>query len=553
MSTTLKLNCYILGDDFRNVFQVALSQNGRVNDLQEIIKAKLTPSAVALELWNASIPISTNLKSTISTVDFVNKESLQPEVELSKIFKNALSTEYVEVVIKCISTDGTIPLQLQRRMVYDSRPKHSSSTISEFRSIQEHLTGYFAYPRPSHRESRLPLTLLDSGFAQFVDDYKSVRPTSEAYDCASKLNSNDPPSKIADLLLQMIAGPRYKDGRYPSILDHYTDDHYLAGYKPTVLISVRNQFSNEETEPTIQGLLAYDAFLDYYNHWRNVSSVHPCFVVTISESLVSISGCALTDRSTMETFCSIPLNYHYLNVEAYDSIARHLKALQLAIKTLRERYKEIGSSASPEFVPPASPPYGFTPFVTRVFPYPTSFTPLTSEKSLSFSYLSELEGRQFLFKGQTENGRSICIKFVRRYGKDVHEWCVRQGFAPELIAFETLPGGWFMVVMEHLDESWVTLSNGTSRYGFKAPVYKAFEDLHRNGMVHGDINDAHIMIKKGANAFALVGFDWAGLAEKVTYPFISTSNDAIGRSEYARYNDPILPQHDIQMLDGLFA
>jgi hypothetical protein len=31
------------------------------------------------------------------------------------------------------------------------------------------------------------------------------------------------------------------------------------------------------------------------------------------------------------------------------------------------------------------------------------------------------------------------------YGKDLHEFCVSQGFAPRLLAFEELPGGWLGV------------------------------------------------------------------------------------------------------------
>ena len=34
------------------------------------------------------------------------------------------------------------------------------------------------------------------------------------------------------------------------------------------------------------------------------------------------------------------------------------------------------------------------------------------------------------------------IRFVRLYGADVHTWCTNNGFAPELLGFERLDGGW---------------------------------------------------------------------------------------------------------------
>ncbi|KAF8992495.1 hypothetical protein BDQ17DRAFT_1369469 [Cyathus striatus] len=46
---------------------------------------------------------------------------------------------------------------------------------------------------------------------------------------------------------------------------------------------------------------------------------------------------------------------------------------------------------------------------------------------------------------------------------------------------------------------------------------KALDDLHGNSMLHGNISCANIMVKKEGNLFALVGFDWAGLAEEKAY------------------------------------
>ncbi|KAG2118025.1 uncharacterized protein F5147DRAFT_669511 [Suillus discolor] len=48
-------------------------------------------------------------------------------------------------------------------------------------------------------------------------------------------------------------------------------------------------------------------------------------------------------------------------------------------------------------------------------------------------------------------GSKICIEFVRHYSPEAHEFCARRGHAPKLIAYNPLPGGWNMVIMDALD------------------------------------------------------------------------------------------------------
>jgi hypothetical protein len=96
-----------------------------------------------------------------------------------------------------------------------------------------------------------------------------------------------------------------------------------------------------------------------------------------------------------------------------------------------------------------------------IFPHPNTFTNHEGVQC-SFTYEGEMAGRALLFKGKTDEGKPICIKFVRTYGKEVHLWFAAKGFAPPLIAYEKLPGGWYMVVMGLLDDSWVPFDIKTS-------------------------------------------------------------------------------------------
>ena len=51
------------------------------------------------------------------------------------------------------------------------------------------------------------------------------------------------------------------------------------------------------------------------------------------------------------------------------------------------------------------------------------------------------------------------LKYVLicRYNNGVHAAWASAGLAPEQICCQQLPGGWYMVIMEELDEGWVTL------------------------------------------------------------------------------------------------
>ncbi|KAF8444366.1 hypothetical protein BGX38DRAFT_1197255 [Terfezia claveryi] len=76
-------------------------------------------------------------------------------------------------------------------------------------------------------------------------------------------------------------------------------------------------------------------------------------------------------------------------------------------------------------------------------------------------------------------------------------WCANKGFAPELLGFERLDGGWFMVVMDFLGESWRVLNEAgvktesISKLGRK--ICSVITKLHESGMVHGDIREMNIL------------------------------------------------------------
>ncbi len=272
----------------------------------------------------------------------------------------------------------------------------------------------------------------------------------------------------------------------------------------------------------------------------------------------------LSDRSTLEVFSLQSLTFHNTNIEEYDALARRISALKAALGSLDDYYTEL--EVRPRaFVPSATDRRRQTRSTTlrstqgspssdvfRVYPHPTEFSRHESGERLSFTYEAEMDERSLLFKGKAMDNKRICIKFVRRYGKDVHLWFARRGSAPELIAFETLPGGWYMVVMELLDTSWILLADMERRpQELKRRIHVDLVELHQQKMVHGDLRDTNIMVREGLE-FMVLDFDWAGGLGEVMYPpFINKARE-LGRP--ADVDDGVLisAQHDLYMLEKMF-
>ena len=172
-----------------------------------------------------------------------------------------------------------------------------------------------------------------------------------------------------------------------------------------------------------------------------------------------------------------------------------------------------------------------------------------------------MQDRALLFRGKTlDDKKHICIKFVQRYGKDMHICCADEGFAPNLIAFETLLGGWYMVVMDFLDRSWRPFEDidmtskwtNTARLQLKQKMHAALVKLHQHHMVHGDLRDTNVLVKHNSGEFMLIDYDWAGTLGTARYPRLVNKSDVLGRPKDVEDGELISTQHDIHMLEHLF-
>jgi len=187
------------------------------------------------------------------------------------------------------------------------------------------------------------------------------------------------------------------------------------------------------------------------------------------------------------------------------------------------------------------------------FPDPHTYRSFETETTVNFKYLRQLDEKKLLFVGAADNRGRICIKFVRRYSRAVHEKCAEMGIAPKLRGFEDIGAGWKMVIMDALDEEYKPFDKNILPADTHEQIRKRLIELHQANFVHGDVRDANIMVtrKDGKPGFMLVDFDWSGIIGEVRYP-INVNKVDLWRPDDVLDGLLIKSDHDMAMLDRIF-
>ena len=243
----------------------------------------------------------------------------------------------------------------------------------------------------------------------------------------------------------------------------------------------------------------------------------------------------------------LPMHYHHSNTSMQRKVARHLGAFRKTVDTLKQYYEDLTKQSSPASSPKRS----------DVFPYPTDFTSLCDSGRRRFEYKTQFP-HKLLFKGTLDDEKRVYIKFVTRYSKEAHLACASLGCAPILHGFEVIPGGWFMVIMEDLEEDYIRLSeysdvhNDSPTAKLLDNIENALRQLHGQHYVHGDARDTNILVSRtDRTKFALVDFDWAGRMKEVRYPMNVNRTANLWRPDDAIDGALIKPEHDLAMLNDI--
>ena len=196
--------------------------------------------------------------------------------------------------------------------------------------------------------------------------------------------------------------------------------------------------------------------------------------------------------------------------------ARVLNALRTCILELQTYHDKIGAAQNLSLVP------GHTH--RRFYPYPTFFID-QNDQPVHFEYLKMLENDPacVTYKAKTSEADIIVVKFVSRYGKEVHKFLATQGHAPRLRYCGSLPnvqershellaksappglslGPMQMIVMDYVSSCKETPTDARQQ------LEVVLEKLHVEGYVFGDLRHQNILFDEKYKV-KLIDFDWAG-------------------------------------------
>ncbi|KAG1851653.1 hypothetical protein F4604DRAFT_1592308, partial [Suillus subluteus] len=413
--------------------------------------------------------------------------------------------------------------------------------------------------RPRRATDSLPVTLLEPIFAKFVDDCQDYQPTDQDNDFVRKLSENmssfypDEHSRMK-VFRELLHG--YGITLHSSPIGSTkctTDGHLMStdGDFVQVISEGKNEIGSGGAEPFAQAMLYYRKILKESNaEIEKFQSVLPCIHIIVFGACIGFAGSVFIEKVQCDVLAPIiPLFWHSTDLRMQVMAARTFGALKIANEKLTNLYSLPTTSLKLK-----GPPLGC--------PYPQNYTNSTGHiQEFSYDETRILRDRLIFFGETVGNvaGNKICIKFVKHYSPEAHEFCASKGNAPKLIAYNSLHGGWKMVIMDALDidntqrpGSYRPLSAMAvlDRLPLKEAITSLIEELHNAGYVHGDLRDTNFVVGDD-NQFMLFDFDWAGLIEEARYPMYVNRTD-IRRPEGARDGQKILAKHDLEMLKYLF-
>ncbi|KAG5653093.1 hypothetical protein H0H81_002318 [Sphagnurus paluster] len=485
--------------------------NMSVTNFKDSIKASQSDTLAGihahdLDLFNVAIPIESDTQGFEDLFDSLRIDEPRPMVgKLSRYFRD-LNDDHIHVLVKLSIpspsrdsiTEGEV--KTLRSRFLEARPKEPPSNAgvaSSFQKDQENSEKLIPCNRPYSAAATVPLTLLHPVFGQFKDDCETLMPTRE--------------DNMLTLVLQGAMSDFYANeaDRNDAVLDALE----------TVGIMLK--------QSKIDGS-------DFKTDGDAVVGLHR-FAIAVFNNEVTSSG-----------------------ADPY------LQAIIYYLESTRNC-----AEATPHSVLPCLLMLVFElPFITSsrpsrnvLFPHPTHFTALDGSKKV-FDYVSQVDPDKLLFFGELlEGGDDICIKFTHSYSKEAHEFCAALNIAPRLRGFDKIPGGWYMVVMDRIDEEYYSYNNFRRSSNFNAEytsplhdaIWRGLKSFHDGGYVHGDVRGVNLMVAKSGEArFRLIDFDWAGEVDKALYP-MNVNTEGLWRPADAYDNNPITIQHDEQMMEFIIG
>ena len=202
-------------------------------------------------------------------------------------------------------------------------------------------------------------------------------------------------------------------------------------------------------------------------------------------------------------------------------VARIFAVLHKTLLALHEFYHEIYKVMPIDLSKPGKPH-------PHLYPYPSSFPRDGLEVKFTFMQALQDNATCIAFHAQTEGAKpqDIVVKFVSRYGVDVHKFLANRELALQLHYFGPLPGLMtlvacpqdflplmYMVVMDYIEQSH-TPDDACKQ------LEDALRMLHDKGYVLGDLWELNILFDENRK-LKLIDFDWAGQLRRILMQVLS--------------------------------
>ncbi|KAG6329174.1 hypothetical protein ID866_9916 [Astraeus odoratus] len=380
----MTLNCWIYGDDVKNIFPVKISKTASVGELKVDIK-NMIPSAFrgvdapSLHLYKISVPINDDLGVALQNSKPNDEKSLDPWKILSDIFFDVPLKEYLHVVVKVAFSVGfptctPLNVEAQRRTFLNNNALLVSSTADELETFSERQAARehtIFCNRPHTACASIPVTLLHNVFSQFLDNCETHNITPGDNSFAEELHIAMSDFYSTELSrVNAISDVLWRWKIYPTVTvttdgprrddDMFKNNHYY------LITTIENEVGSARADPWTQASLMY-LKLTSKSAVAMAGSTLPCIIVILFGPYITFAGGAWESRPVIQTLSHpLPMHYHDTDINMRMKVARHLGALKKAIHALEEYYRGLTSAV-------------FTSSL-QLFPYPAHFLSLQDNR-----------------------------------------------------------------------------------------------------------------------------------------------------------------------------
>ncbi|KIJ13061.1 hypothetical protein PAXINDRAFT_100881 [Paxillus involutus ATCC 200175] len=558
--TIITLNCLVSGGGCRNIFSVKIDKTETVGTLKNLIKSKKpiafrNVDANTLVLWKLEVPESLlcdddTLKETIKSFNLQAEHSLFPVNRLSQIFPKTPNPDHLHIFVEPptsvqhwtadeqVKDEGDILTELNAKFertcqlgkdLTPSTAEKSSEYIQIKRNGQQRICdGRYAVDKPADTNA-VPIQLFNPAFAYFsskvfdpaydvpLDFTRRVQNLMTGFSAIHR-NEEDHAIRLRPLLQEVLGRPlttaQNGDKTIPGAM-------VLSSYKHFqiyLIVSEKNEFGDGGSDPSAQASFSFlRVFCQEQTKALRMRCCCPTFLITHAGPWLAVLGGIITSECIVQRLTDyiwVPIHSAH-DDHQYFRIGRVLYALKESIHRLEEWYKTTIETVEPYVFSPHPPSH------PRFFPSPDAY--LRDGVRVKFQYLKPLQRHiscvTYLARTvEANNSINIVVKFVTKYGADLHREMAAAGFAPNLFYCGPIEvdgdtpsyGDLQMVVMEYVDGLMLPKRLKKIPAGLQSTLRQMIKCLHHKGFVFGDLRNPDIMITKEDDKAQLIDFEWAG-------------------------------------------